>query len=158
MMSPNPPQPLPTDLWGDRWQFASLAARDLEDRLLAQPIPVRAVQPGALPSQVPLGESTRVPGVVIEGGRQSMKLARWLADRQPQWLEAMAQELGGLILAAHPNERWVIATYDDDEVKQAAAQFRTRQQQAQGVHFLLVQPDDSGLTYSGLWVLRRSVP
>nr|WP_317106120.1 Tab2 family RNA-binding protein [Chroococcidiopsis sp. SAG 2025] len=32
--------------------------------------------------------------------------------------------------------------------------YAQRQQQSQGLHFLLVQPDDSGMTYTGFWLLR----
>jgi hypothetical protein len=51
-------------------------------------------------------------------------------------------------------DRWVLTTFSDPEVNTAAQSFQQRQQAALGLHFLLVQPDDSGMTYSGFWLLR----
>ncbi|MHC5721400.1 MAG: Tab2 family RNA-binding protein, partial [Nostoc sp.] len=39
-------------------------------------------------------------------------------------------------------------------VTTAAQAFEQLKQQSRGLHFLLVQPDDSGMTYSGFWLLR----
>jgi hypothetical protein len=62
----------------------------------------------------------------------------------------------GLILEAGLADRWVVATFSDPEVAAAAQAFRSRQQANRGLHFLLVQPDDSGMTYSGFWLLRQT--
>ncbi|HEY9750428.1 MAG TPA: Tab2 family RNA-binding protein, partial [Allocoleopsis sp.] len=51
-------------------------------------------------------------------------------------------------------DRWVLATFEDAEVRAAAQAYEQRKQAAQGLHFLLVQPDDSGMTYSGFWLLQ----
>jgi hypothetical protein len=37
---------------------------------------------------------------------------------------------------------------------EAGRLFEQRKVASQGVHFLLVRPDDSGVTYTGLWLLR----
>ncbi|NER29619.1 MAG: DUF1092 family protein, partial [Symploca sp. SIO1C4] len=60
----------------------------------------------------------------------------------------------GLILDAGLVDRWVVATFDDREVAAAALVYQQRQQLSKGLHFLLVQPDDSGMTYSGFWLLQ----
>jgi hypothetical protein len=46
-----------------------------------------------------------------------------------------------------------VATFEDREVAAAAANYEQRKQLSQGLHFLLVQPDESGMTYSGFWLL-----
>jgi hypothetical protein len=39
-----------------------------------------------------------VPGVVIDGGRQSMRLARWLQEARPGALHYLAGAPDGLVL------------------------------------------------------------
>jgi hypothetical protein len=95
-----------------------------------------------------------IPGVIIDGGKQAMMLARWLARSLPYGLRSIPGEPDGLILEAGLDDRWVMTTYDDPEVKSAAQIFRERQQLTKGLHFLLVQPDDSGMTYSGFWLMQ----
>jgi hypothetical protein len=148
-----PPQPLPEELWGEQWQFVTLTARALESELLQRPIPLQGIPSQLLPSQLGLASATPIPGVLINGGRRSMQLAQWIQQHQPITLTARRAELSGLILAAGLNERYVLVTYDDPEMVLAEQKFEQDQQHSQGLHFLLIQPDDSGVTYSGLWLL-----
>jgi RNA-binding protein Tab2/Atab2 len=147
------PQPMPEELWGDRWQFVRLTAEDLEFRLLERSIPIREVSPSALPSEQAIASNTLISGVVIEAGKQAMRLARWVAAQQPLSLEAVNRELGALMLDTDC-DRWIMATYQDEAVKEAAENFEALKQENGGIHFLLIQPDDSGTTHSGLWILR----
>lgn len=149
-----PPQPLPANLGGEQWQFAALPALELEEVLLQRPIPILNAPASMLPSQLQLAKATRVPGVVIYAGRQSLKLARWLEKQRPVFLQAIRGELHGLVLAAGLSDRWILVTFDDLEVTAAALEFERRKQISQGLHFLLVQPDDSGITFSGVWLLK----
>jgi hypothetical protein len=146
------PQPLPETLWGERWQFVGLPAQALEERLLSRPIPHRLV--ASMPSECGLSAETLVPGIMIEAGRQSMRLARWITEASPLKVTAMSRELGAVMLTTLAGEQWILTTYSDTEVHQAGQTFEQRKQGSRGLHFLLVQPDDSGVTYSGLWVLR----
>ncbi|NJR56916.1 MAG: DUF1092 family protein [Acaryochloris sp. CRU_2_0] len=148
-----PPQPLPEALWGEQWQFVTLTATELESGLLQRLIPLQDIPSQLLPSQLSLAATTPVPGVLINGGRRSMQLAQWIQQRQPMALTAMRAELSGLILAAGLNERHILVTYDHAEMVLAAQQFEQDQHNSQGLHFLLIQPDDSGVTYTGLWLL-----
>lgn len=150
-----PPQPLPEKLWGQSWQFATLAATDLEEGLIPRPIPILQAPKLMLPSQLQLAKSTRIPGVVIYGGRQSMQLAQWLHSQHPADLGFIAGAPSGLVLAAGLADRWILVTFEDSDIAAAAAAFEQRKQASRGLHFLLVQPDDSGITYSGLWLLQK---
>jgi hypothetical protein len=150
----SPPQPLPENLWGDRWQFVSLPAEDLEFRLWERPIPVRDAAPLALPSQQNLGSSVTIPGILINAGRQAMVLSRWLLARKPAQIAAVNLELGAIILTTAQRERWILATYQDAMVREAAQTFESRKAPCRNIHFLLIQPDDSGITHTGLWILK----
>jgi len=80
-----------------------------------------------------------VPGVVIYGGRQSMRLARWLQESQPVLITLLVSQLD---LAAGLVDRWIVATFEDQEAAAAATTYEQRKQLSQGLHFLLVQLDD----------------
>ncbi|MGF1566592.1 MAG: Tab2 family RNA-binding protein [Nodosilinea sp.] len=149
-----PPLPLPEHLWGDRWRFAGLAAGDFEQTLPHEPIPIRHLPPQLMPARLGLSSTTSIPGLVIDAGRQAMPLCQWLQTVQPQWLTYVAGQPDGLILEAGLVDRWIITTFSDADVSRAGQLFGQRQHHSQGLHFLLVRPDDSGVTYTGLWLLQ----
>ncbi len=149
-----PPIPLDESLWGDRWRFGALSAGDIEIFLNDKPIPIREVPEEIDPLQLGLSSTTLIPGVIIDGGRASMRLARWLQSARPVALDYISGAPDGLILDSGLSDRWIIATADDPSVRQSAQTFQTRLQASQGVHFLLIQPDESGVTYTGFWLLR----
>jgi len=153
-----PPLPLPETLWGDTWRFASLPAADLMDAFCDRWIPILEMPAELVPLKLGLASTTLIPGVVIDGGRQSMRLASWIQQSHPDSLNYMAGAPDGLILETGLCDRWVVATFDDPEVTRAAQTYEGRKQQSQGLHFLLVQPDDSGMTYSGFWLLQTNQP
>ncbi|MBE9125646.1 MULTISPECIES: Tab2/Atab2 family RNA-binding protein [unclassified Coleofasciculus] len=149
-----PPVPLPENLWGDRWRFATIAAGELEEVFAERPIPILQMPDELLPLNLGLPSMVAVPGVVIDGGRKSMLLARWLQDAQPVALNFIAGAPDGLILEAGLVERWVVATFEDKEVAAAGRMYEQRKQMSGGLHFLLVQPDELGMTYTGFWLLK----
>ena len=150
-----PPLPLPENLWGEQWRFATLSAGSIEEAFAERPIPILQMPELLLPLNLGLASTLPVPGVVIDGGRQSMQLARWLQDSEPVALNYMAGAPDGLVLEAGLADRWIVATFEDQEVTAAAQTYEQRKQATKGLHFLLVQPDDSGMTYSGFWLLRN---
>lgn len=149
-----PPQPLPDHLWGDQWRFASLPANELMAAFQDRPIPVLALSEARSPLQLGLAATLPIPGVVIDGGRRSLPLAFWLRDIQPIALKFIPGPVNGLILEAGERDRWVLATFTDAAVIRAAQLFVERKYRSQGLHFLLVQPDNTGVTYSGFWLLQ----
>ena len=114
-----PPVPLPENLWGDGWRFASLPAGDIEDAFQGRPLPILEMPELLLPLNLGFASTVPVPGVVIDGGRQSMRLAKWLQDAKPLALNYIPGEPDGLILEAGLVDRWVVATFEDSEVKAA---------------------------------------
>jgi len=90
-------------------------AGDIES-VTERPIPILKMPEFLLPN-LGLASTIPVPGVVIYGGRQSMRLARWLQESQPVALNYVAGEPAGLILAAGLVDRWIVATFEDQEVQ-----------------------------------------
>lgn len=149
------PVPLPDNLWGETWRFAGLSNADLL-RFQYEAIPVRSVPKELLPLEIGLSSTVLIPGVVIDAGRRAMGLAQWMASTRPAFLKYMAGQPDGLILEAGLCDRFVLTTFDDSDVRGAANTFEQRKATAKGLHFLLIRPDDSGMTYSGLWLLQES--
>jgi hypothetical protein len=160
MANPSPPQTLPERLWGERWRFAALGAGDFVELFAERPIPFLSLPPALEPLHLGLASDLPLPGVVIDGGRCALALAQWLADIQPRQISYqsadLAQGQGGVILTDGQEQRWILATFSDLEMAASGAQFQRRREAAKGLHFLIVQPDDSGVTYSGVWLLGDS--
>ena len=154
-LEPPPPLPLNQDLWGEQWRFAAIAATDLYTLFTERMIPILDTPESLLPLNLNLASTALVPGIVIDGGRKSMQLARWIAEVQPVALNYASGDPDGLILEVGLVDRWVVATFQDADVRRAAQSYEQRKQQSAGLHFLLVQPDDSGMTYTGFWILRN---
>lgn len=149
-----PPTPLPEKLWGEEWLFASLGAGDLVDIFTERPVPILHIPEYLTPINLGLASTISVPGVIIYGGRQSMSLARWLNQAVPVAVNYVAGQPHGLVLEAGLGDRWVLVTFADSEVAAAAQTYERRKLPCHGLHFLLIQPDDSGMTYSGFWLLQ----
>jgi hypothetical protein len=154
----SPPQALPETLWGEDWRFASLSAKDLVDYFSDRPIPFVDIPDSLRPINLQIASTISVPGVVVYGGRKSIYLARWIQENKPFFLNYIPTEMGksgGLVLETGLSDRWIIATFEDEEVALAAQNYEQRKQASKGLHFLVVQPDDSGMTYSGFWLLKE---
>lgn len=149
-----PPLPLADALWGDRWGFTSLRADVLADRLMQRPIPFGSCPPELRPAALGLAASAVIPGVIVNGGRRSRQLAQWLDQVNPVTLNFVPGEPDGCILDAGLCDRWILTTSQDPEIRQAGIAFEARKAPVQNLHFLLLQPDDSGMTYTGLWLLQ----
>lgn len=150
-----PPLPLTETLLGQQWRFAALPASELVDAFTGRMIPVLQMPESLLPLNLGLASRTLIPGIVIDGGRRSLPLARWIEQVHPVSLNYISGAPDGLVLEAGLVDRWIVATFEDPEVATAAAEYERRKQVSQGLHFLLVQPDDSGMTYTGFWLLRN---
>jgi RNA-binding protein Tab2/Atab2 len=151
------PLPLPENLWGEDWGFVSINAGDLVDMFINRPIPIRNLPEKLHPINLGLASNIAIPGIVITGGRKSLQLAQWLEEVKPFSLNYMVTEIGisgGLILEAGLVERYVLLTFEDANFAQAAQQYNQRQNDSKGLHFIIVQPDNSGMTYTGIWLLK----
>ncbi|MBR8828807.1 MAG: Tab2/Atab2 family RNA-binding protein [Gomphosphaeria aponina SAG 52.96 = DSM 107014] len=151
-----PPQALPENIWGKEWRFASLPAGEIVEIWRDRPIPILDLPPSLFPINLGISSTIPIPGVVIYGGKKSLQLARWLQEAKPvalNYIPNKINESGGLVLEVGLVERWLFTTFADSEIAQAAAVYHQRKIASAGLHFLLVQPDDSGMTYTGFWLL-----
>ncbi len=151
-----PPQALPEDIWGENWNFVSISAGDLLNFISDRPMPFQSMPESLHPVNLGVASDIMISGIVVYGGRKSLILARWLAQQQPVALNYIPTEIGksgGLVLESGLVDRWIFATFESAAVAQAARSYEQRKQDSKGLHFLLIQPDDSGMTYTGIWLL-----
>lgn len=149
-----PPLPLDETLLGQQWQFAALPAKAVVDAFVNRMVPILEIPEAFSPLNLGLASTVPIPGVIIQAGRRSLRLAQWIQSVQPVALSYIPGAPDGLILEAGLVDRWILATFEDPEVTTAALNFEQRKQASQGLHFLLIQPDNSGMTYSGYWLLK----
>ncbi|MEL6928138.1 MAG: Tab2/Atab2 family RNA-binding protein [Cyanobacteria bacterium J06600_6] len=153
------PQPLPENLWGDEWQIANIAAGQIIDLFSDRPIPICHMPQELHPLNLNLTSDIFIPGVVVFGGRQSMQLARWIEQQTPAFINYIPTEVGksgGFILETGLADRWVFNTFDSPETAAIARKYEQSKSNSQGLHFLLIQPDDSGMTTTAFWLLQQS--
>ena len=151
-----PPQSLPEDIWGENWNFVSIPAGDILNFISDRPMPIKDVPESLHPVNLGIASDTVIPGIVVYGGRKSLILARWLAQQKPVALNYIPTEIdqsGGLVLESGLVDRWIFATFESVAVAKAARIYEQRKQDSNGLHFLLIQPDDSGMTHTGIWIL-----
>ena len=155
----SPPQPLPEDLWGDRWQIANIAAGQIVELFRDRPIPINSIPEEFYPLNLNLGSDLFIPGVVVYGGKKSMQLAQWIARQNLAFINYIPTEVGksgGFILETGLAERWVFNTFESERAAEIAESYEQKKQAAKGLHFLLIQPDDSGMTTTAFWLLKES--
>lgn len=155
-----PPQALPEAIWGDEWQIANIAAGQIVDLFRDRPIPILSLPKTLFPINLGLASDIPIPGLVVFGGRQSMQLARWINQNKLASINYIATEAGksgGFILETGLVDRWVFNTFESVSAAEIATAYEQKKQASQGLHFLLIQPDQSGMTTTAFWLLCNSM-
>jgi hypothetical protein len=158
LLEKSPPQALPENLWGDKWQIANIAAGQIIDLFSDRPIPIKSIPQEFHPINLNLASDIFIPGVVVYGGRKSMAIARWIEQQIPAFINYIPTEIGksgGFILETGLVDRWVFNTFESEQAEGIARKYEQNKQASEGLHFLLIQPDDSGMTTTAFWLLRH---
>ncbi|MFM6280234.1 MAG: Tab2 family RNA-binding protein, partial [Dolichospermum sp.] len=92
---------------------------DILDECRELPIPILQILEFLKAINLGLASTVPIPGVIIYGGRHSMSLARWLHKSNPVSLNYIHGTPDGLILEACLADRWILATFADNEVSAA---------------------------------------
>lgn len=153
-----PPQPLPENILGKELNFASIAAGEIVNLFGDRPIPILNLPQAFLPVNLGVASNVMLPGIVVYGGKNSLVLARWLQQQQPVSIDYVATEIGksgGLVLETGLIDRWIFNTFTGENTVRVAADYQQKKQASKGLHFLLIQPDNSGMTYTGFWLLKN---
>jgi len=152
------PQPLSENLWGDKWQIANIKANQIVDLFRDRPIPICHLPESLDPINLGIASDVFIPGIVVYGGRKSRQIAQWIQQQNPAFLSYIPTEIGksgGFILETGLVDRWVFNTFESEKAAEIARNYERKKQVAQGLHFILIQPDDSGMTYTAFWLLKQ---
>ena len=154
-----PPQALPENLWGEEWQIANIAAGQIVELFRDRPIPICHISQELYPLNLNLTSDLFIPGIVVYGGRKSMQLALWIESQQPAYINYIPTEVGksgGFVLETGLVDRWIFNTFESEQAAQIAQKYEQNKQNAKGLHFLLIQPDDSDMTTTAFWLLQHN--
>lgn len=152
------PQALPENLWGDKWQIANIKANQIVDLFRDRPIPICHLPEALYPVKLNLASELPIPGIVVYGGKKSMQIARWIEQQNPAFLNYIPTEIGksgGFVLETGLIDRWVFNTFESESAAEIARNYERKKQAAKGLHFILIQPDESGMTYTAFWLLKQ---
>ena len=152
------PEPLPEKLWGDKWQIANIKAGQIVDIFRDRPIPICHLSESFYPINLGIASDISIPGIVVYGGRKSMQIAQWIEQEKPAFINYIPTEIGksgGFILETGLVDRWVFNTFESEQAAEIARSYEQKKQSSQGLHFILIQPDDSGMTYTAFWLLKQ---
>ena len=144
------PQRLPDALVADRWAMVTLQVKDLR-------------QSATWPKEFGelfgmdwdrLDPDAVVPGLLLVSNR-ARPLAAWMTGVEPVFLKAFWGERAGLVLEAGANERYVLARFNSDGMRQEGNQFEDRKLDVRGLHFIGIQADPNEQSFAGFWMLRE---
>jgi hypothetical protein len=145
------PVAFPEELLPERWGFSALPAAELS--LLRQV----SIPYGDIPfwkeDWQDWPAAAVIPGLFLI--REEVKpLARWLEEKGPVALSYVEAESSAILLETDTEERWILATFEDAEMKASARQFIERMEKFQGLHFVAIQPSEEAEAITGFWLLQ----
>ena len=144
------PQRLPDALVADRWAMVALQVQDLRQ---AARWPKEFGELFGMDWER-LDPEAVVPGLLLVSNR-ARPLAAWMTGVEPVFLKAFGGEQAGLVLEAGASDRYVLARFSSDGMRQEGNQFEDRKLDVRGLHFIGIQSDPNDQSFAGFWMLRE---
>ena len=141
-----PPIPLPEEVQGDAWSWATLPAGLLRD---ADDWPMSFS--GLLPVPTNLEDEAQVPGLRLFSQTRSLAMAGWLGGLEPVRLLVEGRQL---ILEAGQDDRWLVSDLDGEASKSIASALETSQTSVRGLQFIAIQASPDEQAFAGFWMMR----
>ncbi|MGF1514061.1 MAG: Tab2/Atab2 family RNA-binding protein [Elainellaceae cyanobacterium] len=149
---PEPPQPLPDALRGDRWAVVNLEAGALLE------MPDWDVQFGdAFPLDLAdIAPNTPVPGLIIFSPRAAA-IGAWMSGLEIAYLSVEPTQVGalGILLHTGASDAWIVANLATEPVRREAEAFEAMKQAANNTHFLGIQAAPDSQSFAGFWLLQE---
>ena len=141
-----PPIPLPEEVQGDAWSWASLPAGLLRD---ASDWPMSFS--GLLPVPPDLEDQAHVPGLRLFSQTRSLAMAGWLGGLEPVRLLVEGRQL---ILEAGQDDRWLVSDLDGEATQSLTAAIEASQADVRGFQFIAIQASPEEQAFAGFWMMR----
>tara|TARA_Y100001968_G_scaffold320613_1_gene353811 strand:+ start:175 stop:1068 length:894 start_codon:yes stop_codon:yes gene_type:complete len=138
--------PLPEEVRGDSWSFASLSINTLREAdewetEFSNLIHIKET----------INENISIPGIRLFSSKRSLALAAWLGGLEPVKLLIEGTQI---ILEAGQADRWLVTDVEEEAKKAIQNNFRNAKRDADGLQFISVQKSSEQNSLDGFWMLR----
>ena len=138
--------PLPEEVRGDSWSFASLSLNALRE---ADEWEIEFSN--LIPIKDSIDENISIPGIRLFSSKRSLALAAWLGGLEPAKLLIEGTQI---ILEAGQSDRWLVTDVEEDSKYAIKNNFLNTRRDADGLQFISVQKNSDQNSLDGFWMLR----
>ena len=142
----NQPIPLPEEVRGDSWSFASLSLNTLRE---ADEWEIEFSN--LIPIKESIDKNLSIPGIRIFSSNRSLALAAWLGGLEPAKLVIEGNQI---ILEAGQSDRWLVTDVKDEAKNAIKNNFLNTKKHSDGLQFISVQKSPEQNSLVGFWILR----
>ncbi len=138
--------PLPEEVRGDSWSFASLSLNTLRE---ADEWEIEFSN--LIPIKESINENIFIPGIRLFSAKRSLALAAWLGGLEPAKLLIDGTQI---ILEAGQADRWLVTDVEEEAKNAIKNNFSNTKREADGLQFISVQKSAEQNSLDGFWMLR----
>ncbi len=138
--------PLPEEVRGDSWSFASLSLNTLRE---ADEWEIEFSN--LIPIKESISENISIPGIRLFSSKRSLALSAWLGGLEPVKLLIEGTQI---ILEAGQADRWLVTDVEEEAKKAIENNFQNAKRYADGLQFISVQKSSKQNSLDGFWMLR----
>ena len=142
----NEPLPLPEEVRGDSWSFASLSINTLKE---ADEWEIKFSN--LINIKESINENLSIPGIRLFSQKRSLALAAWLGGLEPAKLVIEGTQI---ILEAGQADRWLVTDIKDEAKNAIENSFLDAKRNADGLQFISVQRSSEQTSLDGFWMLK----
>ena len=138
--------PLPEEVRGESWSFASLSLNTLRE---ADEWKIEFSN--LIPIKDSIDENIFIPGIRLFSSQRSLALAAWLGGLEPAKLLIQGTQI---ILEAGQADRWLVTDVEEEAKNAIKKNFQNAKRDADGLQFISVQKSSEQNSLDGFWMLR----
>ena len=138
--------PLPEEVRGESWSFASLSLNTLRE---ADEWKIEFSN--LIPIKDSIDENIFIPGIRLFSSQRSLALAAWLGGLEPAKLLIQGTQI---ILEAGQADRWLVTDVEEEAKNAINKNFQNAKRDADGLQFISVQKSAEQNSLDGFWMLR----
>ena len=138
--------PLPEEVRGDSWSFASLSINTLRE---ADEWEIKFSN--LIQIKKSINENIFIPGIRLFSEKRSLALAAWLGGLEPAKLLIEGTQI---ILEAGQADRWLVTDIEEKAKTAIKTNFLNTKKDADGLQFISVQKSSEQNSLDGFWLLR----
>ena len=138
--------PLPEEVRGDSWSFASLSLNTLRE---ADEWEIEFSN--LIPIKDSINENISIPGIRLFSSKRSLALSAWLGGLEPAKLLIEGTQI---ILEAGQADRWLVTDVEEKAKNAIKNNFLNTKRDADGLQFISVQKSSKQNSLDGFWMLK----